>query len=288
MMMEKFIAHFRRGPEVVAIRGLLSIAVVCIILSVTVNFYSAYTGFTRPVQFTQIALMNYPSLPGFIVFESAMEVLIAVFGTYLFFAIWARARRTRKLAIAYFTFILIYGVLDAFLGYLQFGGNSEILSAAFKGGGQIRMVVYATLGLAYFMASRRVRVTFEGASEETAVVSSEAITEVESPAKPTGKYEEELTMLESLAFELDQGCREGQVARSVSRRAKKYLDQVADEIMDSRSVENRSYIVYEVQALLAWIKHNEPEARELVAFAATEKGDDILFTQTANMILRKE
>ena len=286
--MKKLAAHFRRSTEVVAVRGWLAVAVIGIIISVMINTYSAYMGFSHPVQFTEATMMSYSNLRGFMVFENIMQALIAISGTYLFFTIWARARRTRKVAIAYFSFILIYGALDAFLGYLQFGSNSQVLNAALMGGGQIRMVVYGTIGLAYFMVSRRVRVTFEGASEETALVTSKTITEVESPLKPSGTYEEELAMLESLAFELDQGCREGQVARSVSRRARKYLDSAAGKIMDSKSVGNKSYIVYEVEALLAWIKHHESEARRLVADAATEKGDDVLFTQTANMILRKE
>jgi len=279
-------SYSKRYPKLVGIRGWLVFFLVGLIVSVVVNFFSSFLGFTDQTMYTQTILSQYPSLPVLIRFENIFQIVIAITGVVLVVMMLQRHKATIRFATIYFTIILIYGLTVSVLGYVLFQSNTQVLNAAFKGGGQTRAILYSTVWLAYFMTSRRVKATFDGtrAAVIDKVVTSRVINDGTKISH--GKFEKQLDRLEDLAIKLDKGCRDGKVADETVKKAEEYLEAVSEDIIDSRSVGDRAYIVYEVQALLLWIKHDEDESRELTKVASETKGDDALFTQTANMILR--
>lgn len=279
-------SYANRFPELVGVQGWLLFFSMLITLSIAVNLYSGLDGLLHPVQYTNAVLTLHPSLIGFITFSNTMEIVLAFGGALVLVHILRRSKNTRKIAIIYAATLLIYAVLETLLGFMQYGNDSAVLNAAFKGGGQIRMFVYSSALLAYFLTARRVRATFEGMQHIDAGVTSENIRQVSSLSSHHGKFEKQLHRLEDLAVDLDRACRDGEVPVELLKTATKYVETVGGGIADSKAVAERAYIVYEVQALLYWIKHQEGEARELARTAVEIKGDDVLFTQTANMIVR--
>ena len=279
-------SYAQRFPQLIGIHGWLLFFSLLILLSIIGNFYGAIEGFTNPIQYTKSVLALYPSLTGFITFSNSMQLLIALGGIFVAVHILIRGKHTRRIASIYFTVALIYAALETVLGFLQYGDNSIVLNAAFKGGGQISMIIYSTVLLAYFLGARRVRATFDGTQHIDPGTTSENIKEVSSLSRKDGKFEKQLEKLEDIAVELDRACRDGEVSEELIKEATKYVVTVGDSITDSKSVAERAYIVYEVRALLMWVKHEESKARALAVTAAETKGDDVLFTQTANMIVR--
>ena len=148
------------------------------------------------------------------------------------------------------------------------------------------MIICSSLLLAYFLGARRVKATFDGAQHIDPSTTSQNIKEVSLLSRHQGKFEKQLDKLEDIAVEVDRACRDGEVPAELIKRATEYVETVGDSITDSKAVAERSYIVYEVRALLMWAKHDEAQARVLAVTAAEVKGDDVLFTQTANMIVR--
>jgi hypothetical protein len=139
------------------------------------------------------------------------------------------------------------------------------------------------------MSSKRLRATFGGAAAMSIDALNDEVSIVASGEEMPERVEKlgsELDELEQLAFTLDKGCRDDDVKPEDVQKASQYVARVGSEIIDSKAIDAEGYIVYEVQALLAWIDNNEAVARELAQQAAELKGDDVLFTQTANMILR--
>ncbi|GEM_PF-3096343 len=100
-----------------------------------------------------------------------------------------------------------------------------------------------------------------------------------------GKYEVEIDKLRKIALKLDRACKEGEIATELPEKAQDYLNSVAGNIIDSKSVGSEAYIVYEVQALLHWVKGEEDDSRDLAKSAVIVKGDKKLFTETATALL---
>jgi hypothetical protein len=276
-------------PQLVGVRGWLVVIIIGIVVSVALNFYLAFAGFADKTVFTASVLATYPALPAFITIRNCVQVIIALGGVLLLLLMVFRRRYVVTFGTVYFAVILAYGILNVFLNYLQFNGNSAVLNAAFKGDGPLRLIAYSSIWLAYFMSSKRLRATFGGAATMSIdALNDEVATAAASEEMPerVEKLGSELDELEQLAFTLDKGCRDDDVKPEDVQKASQYVARVGSEIIDSKAIDAEGYIVYEVQALLAWIDNNEAVARELAQQAAELKGDDVLFTQTANMILR--
>jgi hypothetical protein len=278
-----------RYPHLVGIRGWLLVIVAGLVLSIMINFYLSVVGLTSTTQYTVAVTALYPSLVPLIMIRNVTQCIIAITGFVLLIMIFRRQKQAIQFAITYFALILVFGVVTTIVSYIDFNGNSAVLKAAFKNDNPLRLIAYSSIWLAYFISSRRVRATLDGNEEGVARgMSSMGISTVmtDETAHHDKKYEKQLATLEKIAFDLDQGCRDGQVSKDETKKASRYLKTIADDIIDSKSVGAEGYIVYEIQALLAWINHEEDTSRQLAQVAADVKGDDVLFTQTANMILR--
>jgi len=279
-------------PNLVGIRGWFLVFVIGIFLSIVVNLYASLVGFADKTEYTAVILQSYPGLTTIINLRNIIQLVIALAGIWLLVMIFRRQKRAIRFAIIYFSLILAFGIVTTVVNYMQFNSNSAVLAAAYKNDGPLRMVAYSSIWLAYFMSSRRVRATLgRGRSPLTDMTSSKHINASEEDDAPeTSEHIEKLQLqldeLEKIAFDLDRGCRDGEVTNEEIKKADTYTEFVADGIIDSKAIDAEGYIVYEVQALLAWIKHDEATARQLAQMAADVKGDDVLFTQTANMILR--
>lgn len=279
-------------PQLVGIRGWFLVFVLGIMASIIINFYSSLVGFADRTEYTATTLATYPGLTTIINLRNIIQLVIALAGVWLLVMIFRRQKRAIRFAIIYFSLILAFGIVTTAVNYMQFNGNSAVLAAAYKNDGPLRMIAYSSIWLAYFMSSRRVRATLgRGRSPLSDMTSSKHINAPELSDMPeTSEHIEKLQLqldeLEKIAFDLDKGCRDGEVSDEETTKATEYVDLVGDGIIDSKSIDAEGYIVYEVQALLAWIKHDEAAARQLAQMAADVKGDDVLFSQTANMILR--
>lgn len=278
-------------PHLIGLKSWLRVFVAGVALSVVVNYYMAFSGFTDTTQYTAQIMSIYPSLTTFITVRSVAQLVIAIVGTVLLIMIIRRSRRVIRFAIAYYAGILLYAVAAVIAGFVLFNGSTVVLGAAFQGDTPLRPIFYASIWLAYFMSSRRARATFSGNSlVQDIPISSDGINGSSDIPDESSAHikvlEKQLDVLEKIAFDLDKGCRDGQVSKEAMSKADQYVATVAEGIIDSKTVGPESYIVYEVQALIAWIKHEEDSSRKLAQVAAETKGDDVLFTQTANMILR--
>jgi hypothetical protein len=279
-------------PHLVGIRGWFLVFVIGIMVSIAINFYASLVGFADRTEYTATVLATYPGLTTIISLRNIMQLVIALGGIWLLVMIFRRQKRAIRFAILYFSLILAFGVVSTAVNYMQFNSNSAVLAAAYKNDGPLRMIAYSSIWLAYFMSSRRVRATLgRGRSPLEDMTSSKHINAADPAVEPETsehieKLQAQLDELEKIAFGLDKGCRDGEVSDEEARKATEYVDLVGDGIIDSKAIDAEGYIVYEVQALLAWIKHDEVAARQLAQMAVDVKGDDVLFTQTANMILR--
>jgi hypothetical protein len=102
----------------------------------------------------------------------------------------------------------------------------------------------------------------------------------------TKAQEKKLHQIETMAVRLDEGCRAGEIDDDYVNDAQILLNKLAAELVDAdNSLGSSSYIIYEAQALLHWVNKDEKEARVFVQNARDVKGDNHLFTVTANELL---
>ncbi|MEI6228415.1 MAG: hypothetical protein WCP11_00070 [Candidatus Saccharibacteria bacterium] len=95
-----------------------------------------------------------------------------------------------------------------------------------------------------------------------------------------------LHQLENMALMLNKGCQAGELADANVEKVQANLNKIADVLIDeNNSLGERSYIVYESQALLHWIAGDENEAYDFIKIAQDIKGDGLLFTKTARELM---
>ncbi len=281
-------------PKLVGLQGWLAWLVVGIGISVCYNLFQSLNGFFDSSNSFSAEVLNvYPNLPLLIGFENIMQLAFALLGIYLLVKIGKKEKLAVRIAVVYFILIFIYTLVDLGFANAMFSGNQAALDAISKEtNSSSRSILFSILWLLYFLNSKRVKATFTRDNNLDAMdnqnikeLPMSVTTKDESKLGPD-HFKKQLSNLENIAIKLDKNCRDGEVATDNLDKAQSYLNSVADRLTDSKSVGNNAYIIYEVQSLIHWARDEEQDSRELAKCAAKVKGDNVLFTQTANRILR--
>lgn len=297
-------------PKLVGLNGFLAWFIFGLVISVCYELYSSITGLLDTSLLSSEVTAAYPSLQTMISFENIGQLIAGLGGIYLIVKIIKKQKIAIRIAVVYFIFVLAYTLVDLSLANSMFNNNQAALDAISKQSSNYgRTIVYSIIWLFYFVSSKRVKATLtrelsmnakavsHGVDQTSSVVDTDIVEKSRDKdqisselntnmTKEPSRFAKQLETLESIAIKLDKGCRNGTIPVQISIDAQDYLNRVADEIIDSKSVGSGAYIVYEVQSLIHWVQNEEDASRKLAKSAATVKGNDILFTQTANLILR--
>lgn len=93
--------------------------------------------------------------------------------------------------------------------------------------------------------------------------------------------------LEDIAIKLDDGIQHGEVQTRLVTRSQVELNDIAEKLIGTRTEPNsKTYIVYELQALIHWINNEETQAGELIVSAKNVKGDMDLYTETGRQLIK--
>lgn len=94
-----------------------------------------------------------------------------------------------------------------------------------------------------------------------------------------------LHQLDDIALRIDKALKTGKHLGGDVDKYQSILDQISKTINNNDRLGEKTYILYEIQALIHWIKDKPSKAEEFLLKAARVKGDDDLFTESANSLL---
>jgi hypothetical protein len=110
---------------------------------------------------------------------------------------------------------------------------------------------------------------------------------MKATSQPTKKQQEALNQAKALALKLDKAIQKKDIPDETIEKAQIIQNRLY-EILDNdkNSFNGKTYILYEVQALISWIEKDEDEASKLLKIAIDTKGDDDLYTESANDLIK--
>ena len=107
-----------------------------------------------------------------------------------------------------------------------------------------------------------------------------------SVRRPSKEQLKLLQHAEHIALVLDKAIQSGEISDDDVEKAQVILNKVYKKLEDDEeSLGSKAYIMYEAQALIAWIEKDKDETRKLLNIAVDLKGDGNLFTESATDLL---
>ncbi len=95
-----------------------------------------------------------------------------------------------------------------------------------------------------------------------------------------------LHRLDKIAIKLDEAIRDGSITIEQIEEAQSSVDKMVSSLIDrDNSLGSHVYIIYEVQALLQWIKGNRMAAFDFARTARNIRGNDDLLSVNARRML---
>lgn len=95
-----------------------------------------------------------------------------------------------------------------------------------------------------------------------------------------------LHQLDKIAISLDEAIRDGSIMGEQVEEAQVNVDKMVSILIDrDNSLGSRIYVIYEVQALLQWIKGNRMAAFDFARTARNIRGNDDLLSVNARRML---
>jgi len=90
-----------------------------------------------------------------------------------------------------------------------------------------------------------------------------------------------------MAKSLNIACESGRINTDKIEEFQKALNRIHDHMNDHNNPsDSHVYLIYEVQALIFWVRSDKDSAREFLESAIIAKGDGSLYTQSARNLIK--